>query len=257
MNYIQSLHYHDRAGKFLIDGVKYQFRPLSLHLYDNKSNQRYIAVLIVTNSAFEPFVLILISLNLIISCVFQFWSVEEWAKFLKGWQIGFLSFLITEFILKVVAMGFLFENGYLESHWNKLDMLVLASNYLGPEGNIIRSFRLLKWLHCIPSIKKTSQIVCESISNISYILYASLASSLVFLIAELMMEDGEVSDQNGLLKMIRNSLFFLITSIFGNWTYSFDQKISIKYFGFVIGACVVIFAFILLKALIASILIQT
>ena len=57
-------------------------------------------------------------------------------------------------------MGFLFENGYLESHWNKLDMLVLASNYLGPEGNIIRSIRLLKWLHCIPSIKKTSQIVC-------------------------------------------------------------------------------------------------
>ena len=86
-------------------------------------------------------------------------------------------------------MGFLFKNGYLEDNWNKLDFVVLLTNYFGKEGNIIRSFRLLKLLYYSPSVKLLSDILYNSLAKISYILLIALVIFILFFSVELSIQN--------------------------------------------------------------------
>ena len=110
---------------------------------------------------------------------------QDKSKIFEGWEKGFQAFIIIEFALKVVAMGFLFKNGYLENNWNKLDFVVLLTNYFGKQGNIIRSYRLLKLLYYFPSVKLLSDILYNSLAKISDILLIAIVIHIVFFSVEL------------------------------------------------------------------------
>lgn len=77
-------------------------------------------------------------------------------------------------ILKVLAMGFLFNKGaYLRDSWNMLDFVIVISGYLGyiMEGgganlSVLRSFRVIRPLRTISSIEGLRIIVSALVSSL-------------------------------------------------------------------------------------------
>ena len=78
----------------------------------------------------------------------------------------FLALYSTEMVLKITALGFLFNKGaYLRDAWNMLDFVIVGSGYLGiilqggANLSVLRSFRVIRPLRTISSIQGLRVIV--------------------------------------------------------------------------------------------------
>lgn len=94
----------------------------------------------------------------------------------------FTAVFFLEFILKILAMGFIFEsNTYLRDGWNVLDFVVVSSSILSLVGSFnlsaIRTIRILRPLRSIKSVPGLRILVASLLDSLP-----NLGNVLVFLI---------------------------------------------------------------------------
>lgn len=104
----------------------------------------------------------------------------------------FLYLYTVELVLKVLAMGFLFNRGaYLRDMWNVLDFVIVASGYLplvmsqnsgGINLSGLRSLRVLRPLKTVTAIKKLRSLIITIFRAIPYLLEIMAVLVFAFLI---------------------------------------------------------------------------
>lgn len=94
---------------------------------------------------------------------------------------------IGEFLIKVIAMGFLLgKNSYLGDNWNKLDFIVVVTGIYGMLGlgsnnaSALRTIRLLRPLRSINKVRGIRVIVTSLIDSLPPL--ANVALFLFFII---------------------------------------------------------------------------
>ena len=110
----------------------------------------------------------------------------------------FTSVFLLEFLLKMIAMGVLFEpNTYLRDWWNVLDFTVVASSILSLTGSFnlsaIRTVRILRPLRSIKSIPGLRLLVgslLDSLPNLGNVLIFLLYIIVIFGILGLQLFSG-------------------------------------------------------------------
>jgi flagellar motor component MotA len=99
-------------------------------------------------------------------------------------DIVFLSWYTFEAVMKVIAMGFIFNsNSYLRDLWNVLDFIIIVSAYIPyffsnntVNLNALRSLRVLRPLRTISSVKSLRSIMMTLFAS-----FAELGNSLLIL----------------------------------------------------------------------------
>lgn len=99
-------------------------------------------------------------------------------------DIVFLAIYTFEAVLKIIAMGFIFNsNSYLRDLWNILDLTVIVTAYVpyivgnsGLQLSSLRSLRVLRPLRTISSIKTLRSIMMTLFAS-----FAELGNAMVVL----------------------------------------------------------------------------
>lgn len=117
--------------------------------------------------------------------------------------------IYTEFILKVIAMGFIFgESGYLADGWNWIDFVVVASSFTdlvmtnllhknggGKALSALRAFRLLrplKLLTSVPALRVLLATLIESVQSLGGIMGLALFFFTIFSILGVAIWSGKI-----------------------------------------------------------------
>jgi hypothetical protein len=117
--------------------------------------------------------------------------------------------IYTEFVLKVIAMGFVFgADGYMADGWNWIDFVVVASsftdlvmsNLFGSSGGgkalaALRAFRLLrplKLLTSIPSLRVLLRTLMESVQSLGGIMGLAMFFFTIFSILGVAIWSGKI-----------------------------------------------------------------
>ena len=111
---------------------RFRFGDNSLMLFDRKSKFRQAFVRVMAHPWFENFILFMIMVNAIFFSMADYTKVDEDGNIVEEGSIRnmiiirtnivFLVVFTLEFVVKVIAMGFVGNKGaYLTDSWNKLD----------------------------------------------------------------------------------------------------------------------------------------
>ena len=112
---------------------------------------------------------------------------EDWERMV---EYVFQALYTTEMILKILGLGFIIGEGtYLQDHWNILDFIVVVSAWIpivvgggGFNLNALRSFRVLRPLRTISSIKNLRALIQTIFNAVPYLLEVIYIMIFVFLI---------------------------------------------------------------------------
>lgn len=134
---------------------------MKIRVYINRG-----AIMIITNSIFESISITVIVANSLFLALDDPLSTTPPAYAAYSENI-FQALYTIEMILKIAAMGFIFNKGaYLRDSWNLLDCIIVSSGYAGMllEGgganlSVLRSFRVIRPLRTISSIEGLRVIV--------------------------------------------------------------------------------------------------
>ena len=117
------------------------------------------AIMIVTHSMFESISIIVIVANSLFLALDDPLATEP--PVYSGYSdTTFQALYTVEMVLKIAAMGFIFNKGsYLRDSWNILDFVIVCSGYVsmlmsggGANLSVLRSFRVIRPLRTISSI---------------------------------------------------------------------------------------------------------
>ena len=147
---------------------------------------RRFCLRVVKTTAFDAFILFIISLNCI-SMANDSPVVPDhgtpWADFVSKLELTFNIIFTIEMTLKISAYGL---RGYLQDSWNLLDVVVVSTAWapyifpgLGNYGAIraVRVLRALRTVNRVPAMRKIIMTLLTSIPQVSYFLGSSQAAA--------------------------------------------------------------------------------
>ena len=209
--------HHKDKNTFYVNGAYVNYSEESLYIFGNDSKLRFQIVKIVNHAYFDRFIITLImvySILLGMKCYDQQVPEEERDLMLANKLLNqidpfFNVIIYTEFVLKVIAMGFIFgASGYMADGWNWIDFIVVASsftdlvmsNLFGRSGggkalSALRAFRLLrplKLLTSIPSLRVLLRTLMESVQSLGGIMGLALFFFTIFSILGVAIWSGKI-----------------------------------------------------------------
>mmetsp|Transcript_3119 Transcript_3119/g.7221 ORF Transcript_3119/g.7221 Transcript_3119/m.7221 type:complete len:1718 (+) Transcript_3119:685-5838(+) len=165
--------------------------PKSLWVLSLQNPIRKVAVTIVKNKKFDKCILFLILLN----CIFLAMSSQEpnFERSPAGLAVAFSEDIFTaafvlELVLKVIAMGFCYDDGsYLRDSWNIMDFSVVVLGLLGylpGVGNFsgIRTVRVLRPLRTITGVEGMRVLVVTLLKSLPMLFDVLVLVSFAFFI---------------------------------------------------------------------------
>ena len=153
----------------------------SLYLFDHETCFRKSIVALTHTNLFEAIIVIAIVLNSFVLAITDYSdrsNENEHNRKLEQISTIFSYIFITEFVLKVIAMGFcMHPRSYIRDRWNWLDFVVVISSIIelsyGSEGastvRILRVFRVLrplKTIHAFPQMRRLINALLSSLPNL-------------------------------------------------------------------------------------------
>ena len=154
-----------------------------------------MAVLRMTHSnTFESLIVFMIFLNSLVLAMTDYGDREnltDYNKTLESISIIFSYIFTLEFILKVIAMGFVVhKKSYLRDPWNGIDFLVVLSGLTeifagGKGGGSVRALRVLRVLRPLKSINafpKMRRLISALLSSLPVLGNAVLFMMFIFLL---------------------------------------------------------------------------
>ncbi|CAD8082647.1 unnamed protein product [Paramecium primaurelia] len=187
--------YNSQSGDRLVEHnfymheKKYSFGKNSLYILNESNIIRKYCVWIVTWHWFDKIITLIIVLNTI-SLAMQNYDFRvngtsnqsELTYVRNQMEYFFTAVFLLEFILKILAMGFLFErHTYLRDGWNVLDFAVVGTSILSLVGSFnlsaIRTIRILRPLRSIKSVPGLRILVASLLDSLP-----NLGNVLVFLL---------------------------------------------------------------------------
>ncbi|CAD8085687.1 unnamed protein product [Paramecium sonneborni] len=157
----------------------------SLYIFSQNNPIRRLCYKVVKNSLFDQtilFAIFLSSLKLVIDTYVS--NFLDWADWF------FAIFFGIEFLLKIIAYGFVMEeSGYLRESWNILDFIIVVCSFIDISVSsidlsfvkILRLLRTLRPLRVISQNKSMKLLVTTLINSISGIVNVGVVVILVFL----------------------------------------------------------------------------
>ena len=119
---------------FYVHGQYIRYAENSLYTFSNKSRLRYEIVKFVTSKYFNYFIILLIFVYSVLLGAKDYTDVNnesEINQFLHKIDPYFNIIIYVEFLLKIVAMGFVIGEGtYMSDPWNWIDFVVVFSSLL-------------------------------------------------------------------------------------------------------------------------------
>jgi hypothetical protein len=161
----------------LFSSEEIQFGKQSLFIFGINNKIRLTVQKIVFNKHFTLIIDILIMIN---SILLVFETFTEYYKLNIYLNYIFTSLFTLEFILKIIAFGFVLErHTYLRDPWNWLDFFVVITGLIGflpgfnTNMNSLRVFRLIRTLKTIkmfPNVKRFFNVIINSLIDLSAVL---------------------------------------------------------------------------------------
>ena len=132
----------------------------SLFIFDHRTAFRQFLVKLTHHPIFENLVIFAIGINSLLLAIYDYKDRDNVTTYNKHCEMvsnGLTIFFTCEFVLKILAMGFVVHrNSYLRDYWNWLDTLVVIVGFieLMPFMNVasLRSLRVLRVLRPLRSI---------------------------------------------------------------------------------------------------------
>lgn len=194
-----------------VDGTTYSFVETSLFIFHASNPFRKAIIRLVVNPIFENVILLCVLLSCLSFSIADYTYVDSNGKLLtdQSWRNSsiavleyiFIAVFSTEFVLKVIAMGFVSTNGaYLNDYWNIIDFVVLLLSLISvaPSVNFggvnilrtLRVFRALKSLKALPGVRAMVVALMGSASQLVTILILLLTVFIVFAIGGMLLFQG-------------------------------------------------------------------
>lgn len=185
----------DLYGIFEFHGQKFKYDTKSLFVLDQKNVLRCALVWLVNWTWFERAV----NFGIIVqTTIMAFENYER--RIVDGYEettmdrVTFLSgqifawIFISEFVLKVLAMGFfLHRKSYLRSWWNRFDFVIVLISFVevispSTEGalTLIRMLRLLKPLRSIKALKTLRKMISLLLHSLAGLVNVFIFMAFVF-----------------------------------------------------------------------------
>lgn len=163
------------------------FANNSLWLFSSQNKFRISIQKLVSSKSFILIINTLIFLN----CIFLILETIEYFQIISVYsKYVFTVLFIIEFILKVIAYGFVLEPySYLRDAWNWLDFIVVISSLINlfPQINAnlfaLRTFRLLrplKSINALPNMKIFIITLINSLGDLGNIFFLTLFFFIIF-----------------------------------------------------------------------------
>lgn len=118
---------------FHIRGNDINFAEESLYMFTNRDKFRYYTARLITSKYFDGFIVAIIAFYSVLLGIKDYTDHEnksEVNKFIYKIDPWFNLIIYTEFLLKIVAMGFVYGRGtYLKDSWNWIDFIVVISSF--------------------------------------------------------------------------------------------------------------------------------
>ncbi len=185
-----------RPPNFKVHGKEYLFAPVSCFFLKESNKFRQSIIWIVTHSWFDNVILIAILANSVILALqdysyvnpetFETVTTGSWRNTLVENSEPFFTWGFTiECILKIVAMGFIAEEGaYLRNGWNWLDFIVVCSGLLTffdfPNVSAFRAIRVLRPLRSLTIVPGMKVLIVSLLSSIPQLLNVVALLMFVF-----------------------------------------------------------------------------
>lgn len=189
---------------FEVHGKHLVYARSSLYLFDQGSRVRRACVRTVAHPGFERLVLLLILLNSIVLALVDWSVIDEdpgskdvgeptaegsWRNtLLYETEIFFTMLFTLEFVLKVIAQGFVLGVGaYLRDSWNIIDFLVVVTALLTslpgmPTTSAIRVFRVLRPLRSISALPGLQHLVVSLLRSVPQLLSVVVLLQFIFIV---------------------------------------------------------------------------
>ncbi|XP_063003679.1 sodium channel protein type 5 subunit alpha-like [Elgaria multicarinata webbii] len=170
----------------------------ALFLFSPFHPLRRLAIKILIHSLFIAFITGVVLLN----CVFM--TLSEYPVDPNATEIAFTSVYTAEFVIKVVARGFILnEFTYLRDPWNFLDFIVLTVTYIAHFGEfarisalrIFRVLRTLKAVSVIPGLKVIIASLLQSVKKLANVMLLTVFSLAVFALVGLQLFMGNLKNK--------------------------------------------------------------
>lgn len=189
---------------FEVHGKHLVYARSSLYLFGQGSRVRRACVRTVAHPWFDRLILLLILLNSIVLALVDWRVIDEdpssedvgepiaegsWRNaLLYETEIFFTVMFALEFVLKVVAQGFVLGRGaYLRDSWNMLDFLVVVTALLAsvpgmPTTSAIRVFRVLRPLRSISALPGLQHLVVNLLRSVPQLLSVVVLLQFIFIV---------------------------------------------------------------------------
>lgn len=140
----------------------HRFRMWMIHVYLHPWFDRFIVFLILVNSLFLG--------------IYDYEDPENKTnlnKFVTAADPFFTGAFLIEFIIKVIAMGFCYDDGsYLTHGWNWLDFIVVVSSLLTEIPQMksvsgVRTFRLMRPLRSLTTMPSMRVLISTLLSSVA------------------------------------------------------------------------------------------
>lgn len=176
----------------------------SLYLFSETSKVRVACVKTVTHPWFDRFILLLILLNSIVLAITDWTVIDEdpssesvgeplaegsWRNaVLYDTEVIFTSLFALEFVLKVIAQGFILGHGaYLRDAWNVLDFLVVVTALLTsipgmPTASAIRVLRVLRPLRSVSALPSLQHLVVSMLKSVPQLVSVVVLLLFIFVV---------------------------------------------------------------------------
>lgn len=189
---------------FEFHGKRLVYPRTSLYLFGSNNRVRAACVRAVTHPWFDRFILLLILLNSIVLALTD-WSVIDtdpdsehvgepiedgsWRNtLLYKTESTFTALFAVEFVLKVVAQGFVIGRGaYLRDAWNILDFVVVVTALLQsipgmPTASAIRVFRVLRPLRSVSALPGLQHLVVSMLKSVPQLVSVVILLQFIFIV---------------------------------------------------------------------------
>lgn len=189
---------------FEVYGKRLVYSRTSLYVFGEENRVRQACVKAVAHPWFDRLILLLILLNSIVLALVD-WSVinedptsenvgepiaeGSWRNtLLYETEIIFTVLFTLEFVLKVIAQGFVLGRGaYLRDSWNIIDFLVVVTALLAsipgmPTTAAIRVFRVLRPLRSISALPGLQHLVVSLLRSVPQLLSVVVLLQFIFIV---------------------------------------------------------------------------
>ncbi|CAK62390.1 unnamed protein product (macronuclear) [Paramecium tetraurelia] len=172
--------------EFSVHGKLLSYTRKSLNLFDAENKIRLWAIWMIEWIWFDRFIITVIFLNSILLATQDYSWRETDSEAPNSWtdsfEYIFTAIFIIEFLLKMIAMGFLLDKQtYLRDGWNFIDFIVvitgIISLFISARVSAIRIIRIMRPLRSINSLKQMKVLIITLLDSLP-----ALGNVVIFLL---------------------------------------------------------------------------